>query len=340
MHNHSSVISCGPEAYLLCFLYLSRTTMMAPHILSSITLCFITGVRIVQAKPPTEPPLIHGHPFVAIWNAPITQCRKYEIPVDLASFQAVTTPSPVPDQFLIIFYEHRLGLYPKIDTETGKSYEGGIPQNGNLTAHLHKARSQIPHNLTEDSPGLAVIDWESWRPLWARNWGTKKIYRNKSIEHAQKINASLSPQEISKLAKQQFEEAGRNFMEKTISLGTTERPGRNWGFYLFPDCYNYGWEEPGYTGRCSEKTKQQNDQLLWLWESSTGFFPSVYIAESLRNSPYAKLYVRNRVQEALRVAELPKHPHTAPVYVYSRPLFRQQTEIYLGQVKQLKSVFM
>lgn len=307
--------------------------MKATPILSCILFSFITSISTIETKTPTQPPLIRDHPFAAIWSAPISKCRKHEIPLDLVAFPAVTTPALVPDQFLITYYEPRLGLYPRIHIPTGMPFEGGIPQNGSLEEHLKKAKSQIPETLTKDSSGLVVIDWESWRPLWDRNWGSKSIYRDRSIDHARKINQSLSQQDLIKLAKRHFEEAGRKFMVKTISLGISERPSRLWGFYLFPDCYNYGWEEPGYTGRCSEKTQWQNNQLWWLWEKSSALFPSVYISQTLGNSTFAKLYVRNRVQEAMRVAELPQRQHTVPVYVYSRPLFRDQSSTFLSQVR-------
>lgn len=299
--------------------------------LTCILFSLLTSVR---TKPPTAAPLIPDRPFAAVWSAPITTCRRLEVPLDLTAFAALTTPALVPDQFLITYYEPWLGRYPRIDIQTGKSYEGGIPQNGSLEEHLRKAKSQIPETLTRDSPGLVVIDWESWRPLWDRNWGSKSIYREKSVEVARSTNQLLPEEELVKLAQSQFEEAGRAFMEETLSLGLHLRPSRLWGFYLFPDCYNYGWEEPGYTGRCSNKTRAQNDQLMWLWEKSSALFPSVYISRSLGDSPFAKLYVRNRVQEAMRVAELPRRPHTVPVYVYARPLFRDQSSTFLSQVSR------
>lgn len=297
-----------------------------------ITCVLISLITCVQARRPTAAPLIPDHPFAALWSAPINTCRRLEVPLDLAAFVAVTTPTLDPDQFLTTYYDSRLGHYPKIHPETGRSYEGGIPQNGSLEEHLRTAESQIPETLTQDVPGLVVIDWESWRPLWARNWGLKKIYRQKSVELARSTNQSLSEEELVQLARNQFEEAARAFMEQTLRLGLRLRPRRLWGFYLFPDCYNYGWEEPGYTGRCSNRTRAQNDELLWLWEESTALFPSVYISQSLGDSPFAKLYVRNRVQEALRVAELPRRPHTVPVYVYTRPLFRDRSSTFLSQV--------
>lgn len=299
-----------------------------------LALCIGTFITTIRSLPPTEPPLVPNHPFIAIWNAPISVCKKHEIPLDLATFQAVTTPAPVPDQFLTLFYEDRLGLYPKVDVHTQKSYRGGIPQNGSLTAHLDKAGREINQYMSQDTPGLTVIDWESWRPLWDRNWGSKRIYQKLSIEYAQKMKPLLSKTEIHELAKTQFEQEGRRFMESTLGLGIARQPSRHWGFYLFPDCYNHGWEETGYTGTCSPKTQEQNDRLLWLWRRSTALFPSIYIAEGLRNSWNAKLYVRNRVQEAMRVAALPERSHTAPTYVYSRILYRTKNDKFLSEVME------
>lgn len=71
--------------------------------------------------------------------------------------------------------------------------------------------------------------------------------------------------------------AARNFMSGMLAVGRAMRPNYLWGFYLFPNCYNYGWEKPDYTGRCSKKVRRQNDELLWLWESSTALYPSVYL---------------------------------------------------------------
>ncbi|KAM7415346.1 hypothetical protein PAMA_019937 [Pampus argenteus] len=304
-----------------------------------LNLFIIASINSVLALPSTEPPLIHDHPFVAIWNAPTDKCQQLHIPLDTAAFQAVTTPGAVPGQFLTIFYEDRLGLYPKVDYAKRKRYRGGVPQNGNLTEHLAKARRQIDHLISQDSsPGLAVIDWESWRPLWDRNWGSKRIYQKLSITHALQIAPFLASKHISKLAKRQFQQAGRRFMERTISLGIGERPSRRWGFYLFPDCYNYNWDKPGYTGKCSLHTQLQNNQMLWLWEHSTALFPSVYLHLTMRNSPRAALYARNRIQEALRVAALPKRPYTVPVYVYARPLYRDQTEKFQSQADLVSTV--
>lgn len=53
--------------------------------------------------------------------------------------------------------------------------------------------------------GLAVIDWEEWRPLWDRNWGTKRIYQTLSVAHVMQANLSLPVQQATVKAKQQFQ---------------------------------------------------------------------------------------------------------------------------------------
>ena len=59
--------------------------------------------------------------------------------------------------------------------------------------------------LSRITRGLAVIDWEEWRPLWDRNWGNKRIYQTLSVAHVKQTNRSLTAQQVMKKAKQQFE---------------------------------------------------------------------------------------------------------------------------------------
>ncbi|XP_029009178.1 hyaluronidase-5-like [Betta splendens] len=301
-------------------------------------LTIVMSISIIHTLPPTAPPLIPDHPFVAIWNAPVDQCRRLDLVLDTGAFQEVTTPAAVPGQYLSLFYEERLGNYPRID-RNNVSHHGAVPQRVDLTEHLAKAKKQINSYIPKDSsPGLAVIDWESWRPLWDQNWGSKRMYQSLSRVYAEEQAPHSSSQAASKAAKHQFERAARSLMEETLRLGVRERPSRRWGFYLFPDCYNYGWETPAYTGRCSDKTQRQNEQMLWLWERSTALFPSIYLPQSLHSSHNAALYVRHRVQEAVRVAALPRRPFTSPVYVYSRPLYRDQNTRFLSEMDLVSSV--
>ncbi|XP_069375563.1 hyaluronidase PH-20-like [Paralichthys olivaceus] len=287
----------------------------------------------LRSFPHTTGPLFEHQPFIVSWNIPDLVCNRYNISLDTSAFKGVATPAKVPGQFLSLFYTDRLGFYPHVDLVGRKELHGGIPQRGNLTASMNKARADITYYIpSKTSRGLAVIDWEEWRPLWDRNWGTKRIYQLLSVVYSIQTNRSLTVKQATEKAKQQFQAAARGLMSGMLTTGRAMRPNYLWGFYLFPNCYNYGWLEPGYTGRCSKEVKRQNDKLLWLWESSTALYPSIYLQASLADNPRAALMVRNRVQEALRVSTLPRRRGgTAPVFVYTRPVFVDQNKRFLSQ---------
>ncbi|AWO98026.1 putative hyaluronidase PH-20-like [Scophthalmus maximus] len=273
------------------------------------------------------------------WNIPDLVCNRYNISLDTSPFKGVATPAKVPGQFLSLFYTDRLGLYPHVDVTRRKQFNGGIPQRGNLRTSMDKARADINYYIpSKTSQGLAVIDWEEWRPLWDRNWGTKRIYQTLSVAHVLQTNRSLTAQQATEKAKQQFQLAARSLMSGMLAMGRAMRPNYLWGFYLFPNCYNYGWLEPDYTGRCSKEVRGQNDELLWLWESSTALYPSAYLQASLADNPRAALMVRNRVQEALRVSTLPRRSGTAPVFVYTRPVFVDQNRRFLSQGDLVRTI--
>ncbi|KAL2093314.1 hypothetical protein ACEWY4_010626 [Coilia grayii] len=311
------------------------------QLLLPTTLCLLVslGWRVESSTlPPTAAPLVPDKPFVVIWNAPTHKCRQTVPPLDMSAMQADTTPAARPDQFLTLFYKNRVGAYPYTDLKTLEEVNGGLPQKGNLTAHLAKARTDITKYIPEQSPGLAVIDWEEWLPLFDRNLDEKALYRNLSIDYAVKSNPRLTSRQAVAEARREFRRAARGYMEETLRLGIAERPRYWWGFYLFPDCYNYNTSEPGYTGKCSAETQQLNDKLLWLWNTSTALFPSAYLWAQLGGDPKAALFVRNQVWEAMRVSALPQRPYTAPVFVYSRPVFGDQNNVYLSEVDLMRTI--
>ncbi|XP_073687750.1 hyaluronidase PH-20 [Garra rufa] len=309
--------------------------------LAFYTLLFITLGHLItslhQPPPPTVAPLFHS-PFVLLWNAPISKCQQLKVPLDFSMFQAVTTPARERNQSITLFYKNRIGLYPYVDLQSLKEYNGGIPQRGNLSASLEKAKEEFTQYIPDSTTGLAVMDWEEWLPMFDRNLDDKEIYKELSINYTLKQNSSLDTQQARRDAKQQFQHEARRFMEETLKTGINLRPLHRWGYYLFPDCYNYDFEESNYTGTCSEPTKQLNNELLWLWEASTALYPSAYLPVSVSGSRSAALFVRHQVQEATRVAALPKHHHTAPVYVYLRPLLRDQRELYMNEIDLVSSI--
>ncbi|XP_028266371.1 hyaluronidase-3 [Parambassis ranga] len=273
-------------------------------------------------------PILQYRPFVVVWNIPTEKCQnQFDIELDLRDFDIVRNPwQHFQGQKMTIFYRDRLGKYPYI-THAGRKKNGGIPQLADLPAHLSLTGSQLSALLRPNFSGLAVIDWEEWRPLWERNFGSKMVYRRLSKRLVSQERPDLTEPAVTLLARQQFEESARMFMEQTLQLALRRHPKGFWGFYGFPACFNKNKRKTDktYTGRCHGGTRQQNDQLSWLWTQSTALYPSIYLPQRLAGSPDAALMVRHRVLEALRVASHWRHgnntKHATPVLPYARLAF-------------------
>ncbi|XP_051841256.1 hyaluronidase-2-like [Antechinus flavipes] len=193
--------------------------------------------------------------------------------------------------------------------------------------------------------GLSVIDWETWRPLWVRNWDKKGVYRAMSARLVRQRYPTWPQGRMELQAQWEFETAAARFMSETLRLARARRPGGWWGYYLFPDCYNYHyWEDfENFTGHCPGIERQRNNALLWLWEQSRALYPSIYLEEVLRGSAQGERFVRAKVREALRVAELPPSAsYSLPVFVYARPFYsytlKELAQVGAGQSPSLSSV--
>lgn len=277
-------------------------------------------------------PIVQHAPFVVVWNLPTAKCQdRFGIHLPLGDYGIVENKgNAFLGQNMTIFYKNKFGLYPYISPE-GKYYNGGIPQRVNLKKHLEKASKEITELLHHDFRGLAVIDWEEWRPLWRRNWGPKNVYREASKQWVWERHPYLSAEEQLDTAEEEFEQAARRLMETTLVMGKDLRPRGFWGFYRFPDCFNDNWEkEENYTGHCNPMEVKWNDRLMWLWNISSALYPSIYLSAKLPLSEHHR-YVHNRLREAFRVAKFGlKQP--LPVLPYSRVSYRQSSR-YLTEVR-------
>ncbi|KAG8577288.1 hypothetical protein GDO81_010129, partial [Engystomops pustulosus] len=296
-------------------------------------LLLLTLTTPCQGAEKRAPPRMHS-PFMPIWNAPTELCmRKYRIPIDVSLFEIVGSTLPsATNQNITLFYSDRLGYYPSIDHETGTSYNGGIPQMSNMELHLKKAREDILHYIPSSTQkGLAIIDWEAWRPTWIRNWASKAIYKKYSIDFAQQKDLTIDHRSVESKAKTQFESTAKQLMINTLRLGKQLRPNYLWGFYLFPNCHNYEYKQNSrnYSGKCPDIEMLRNDKMRWLWKESTALFPNMYLETALKSSQLGALYTRHRIQEAKRLSTLSSTRYSLPIYVYSRPVFTDQPEKYL-----------
>lgn len=290
--------------------------------------------QVAFALKPAKLPLIGRKPFIAAWNAPLDMCvSKYNVSIDLSLFHIQGSPRAVrTGQNVTIFYANRLGHYP-FYTEQGMPVNGGLPQNCSLESHLYKAQHDIHHYIpSRDFHGLAVIDWEYWRPQWSRNWHKKDIYRNKSREMVWGAYINMSVAQVEDLARHRFEESATAFMQKTLTLGMRTRPLGLWGFYLYPDCHNYNVDETNYTGSCPLQERKRNDELLWLWNSSTALYPSVAIRRRHADNDSNLHFSRCRVLESLRIASLTSLDYELPTFVYTRMGYREEAMTFLTKV--------
>ncbi|XP_029909051.1 hyaluronidase-5 [Myripristis murdjan] len=295
-----------------------------------------------RASPRTSPPLDPSYPFLFMWNAPTELCdTRFGMPLDLSYFQFVSsTLKSATNQSISIFYTDRFGIFPYVDEETGKMYEEGLPQLIDLKEHHEEAEEDIKHYIPANQPGLAVLDFEEWRPQWSRNWGSKDIYRQISIKTVRKRNQTLSDEEAEDKAKVVFERAAKRYFLRSIRIGKKLRPNRLWGYYLYPDCYNYDYNQDmaSFTGECPHIEHERNDELLWLWKESTALFPSIYLELVLRDSYQARLYVRHRIREAMRVSTLPDSSYSIPVYAYIRPVYKDSVDDYLSEFDLVNTI--
>ncbi|XP_038637227.1 hyaluronidase PH-20-like isoform X3 [Scyliorhinus canicula] len=314
-----------------------------PVSMAIIQLALLISTGFNQAQHQTVDPLMGNSPFSAMWNAPIELCdNKFGIIVDLNLFEIIGSPlETATGQPITIFYHNRLGYYPYYDELTKESFNGGIPQLAPLDLHYTKLAKDFRYYIpSKAGPGLAIINWENWRPQWIRNWDQKDIYRIKSVELVMQRNQSLDMNRATLIAKSEFEEQAKDLMLKTLKLGKSLRPNHLWGYYLYPECYNYHYKDKiiNYTGSCPDIEITRNNELLWLWDESTALFPSIYLQTTLRDSVAAAKFVRHRVQEAKRVALLSSQEYTPPLYVYTRPVFTNAQDKFLSETDLVHTI--
>ncbi|XP_074861794.1 hyaluronidase-4 [Carettochelys insculpta] len=294
----------------------------------------------VFAVKPAQPPIFQRKPFIAAWNAPTDQCSlKYNIMLNLKMFHVIGSPlAKARGQNVTIFYVNRLGYYPWY-TSQEIPVNGGLPQNFSLQTHLEKAGRDIQYYIpAEDFKGLAVIDWEYWRPQWARNWNTKDIYRRKSRKLISETQGNISANDIEYLAKLSFEESAKAFMKETIELGIKSRPLGLWGYYLYPDCHNYNLHNQDYIGSCPESEVLRNNELSWLWDSSAALYPSIGIKKTLGNSGNVLRFSQFRVNESMRISSMTAHDYALPVFVYTRLSYRDDPLAFLSKQDLISTI--
>ncbi|KAK6019031.1 hyaluronoglucosaminidase, partial [Ostertagia ostertagi] len=115
----------------------------------------------------------------AFWNVASDRCQeKKKVDIPLSQFDIVhNRDQKFFGEKIVLFYETQFGLFPYYNnSDPNQPVNGGLPQNASLPRHLHEVIKQILIKIPDPwFPGLAVIDFEAWRPLYEMNWGKKKV---------------------------------------------------------------------------------------------------------------------------------------------------------------------
>lgn len=221
--------------------------------------------------------------FKIYWNIPTFQCHQYGI-----NFKEVSANFGIiqndGDEFrgnkFVIMYDP--GEFPAILNDSGDPINscpktrnkndihhlnitgkvthrnGGVPQNGNISSHLTKFISDVEDQVEASFDGVAIIDMESWRPIYRQNWGTLTPNQELSMQIAKVRHPSFSQDELETSAESDFERAAKNFMLQTLQTARKLRPNAKWGYYAYPYCYN--WSSGQQSDDCSQQTKDENDR--------------------------------------------------------------------------------
>lgn len=276
----------------------------------------LTFLLAAAAARPLSPhlhftPPLTGWPYTCVWNSPTALCDRIGIHFNLSRYDILQNSGDIFEGDKIsIFYG--IGSFPSISHSTGKYSNGGIPQLGNLTYHLEQVEVDINHTIPNTSfTGLAVIDFEAWRPLFKHNFDWLNIYQKASEELVRKEHPNwTNSTQIKEEAEKEFDAAAERFFLSTIQRAQQLRPHAYWGYYGFPRCYG----QPG--NYCSPDSQADNDRLQWLWNASTALYPRIYLREyqglNLTHThtltPYTLTFTHSH-PNSHTLTLTPSHPH-------------------------------
>uniref|UniRef100_A0A0N4ZNC0 Hyaluronidase n=1 Tax=Parastrongyloides trichosuri TaxID=131310 RepID=A0A0N4ZNC0_PARTI len=253
------------------------------------------------------------------WNSFTEPCIKHGVLIPLEEYGIIAnTNQSFQGDHIVIFYERDVGLYPYlkyINSTHNQFFNGGIPQNTDMIAHLKKLRDDIDKIIPNpEFDGLAIIDVEEWRPTYDTNWSAKRIYREESVQHVYTRFPYLSRHEAIELAKKEFDDSAYEFLLKTLKECQTRRPKAKWGFYGFPIC-----DENGLNRNSTFCYREHDDKLINLLKYADALYPSAYLhfGRSLETN---KLFIKDVLDESKRMASIIKDLDFGEklIYVYHK----------------------
>ncbi|PNF39592.1 Hyaluronidase [Cryptotermes secundus] len=244
--------------------------------------------------------------FRVFWNVPTFMCHRYGM-----NFSDVHSRWGIVQNHGDLFRGDRMvilydpGEFPALLQDKRGNLQfrnGGVPQEGDLARHLSKLRAQVDELVPDHNfRGLGVIDFEKWRPIWRQNWASMLPYQDVSRKIEKRHQPFWwTPKQIEAEASRRFENAARDFLLSSLELVKQMRPSGQWGYYIFPYCFNY--TPKNMKPSCEAQVQHENDELRWLFDSSTALFPSLYLSK-LNTTPERRVqFAIGRMNETVRVA--------------------------------------
>nr|E0XKJ9.1 RecName: Full=Hyaluronidase Tab y 2.0101; AltName: Full=Allergen Tab a 2; AltName: Allergen=Tab y 2.0101; Flags: Precursor [Tabanus yao]ADM18346.1 putative Tab y 2 allergen [Tabanus yao] len=266
--------------------------------------------------------------FEVYWNIPTFMCPDQNKTImDLNKKHGViqnTEDLFRGDKISLLYHPGAFPAITRNKTTNTLIYEnGGVPQAGNLSLHLKLLEKDINEQITDKNfSGLAVIDFELWRPIFRQNGGSLSDYQNLSLKLEKDLHPEFNEDQLRKEAERRIEKFGRSFIKQTLIKAKKLRPKAQWGYYAFPYCFN---GRRRYVDTCIPSAKIDNDRILYMFENSDVIYPAVYLQTDLAQKNQTGL-VKGRVDEAVRMAKMVKKPAKPPVLVYHRYVFTDTLE--------------
>lgn len=133
-----------------------------------------------------------------------------------------------------------------------------MPQIGSIDDHAEQFQQHINELIPDpNNDGLAVIDFESWRPVYRQNFGALQPYKDLSTRLERQLHPFWTDRRIEDEANRRFEQSARMFMSYSINVGRQMRPNATWGYYGLPYCFNGRGDS---IEDCPANVRKENDQ--------------------------------------------------------------------------------
>ena len=188
----------------------------------------------------------------------------------------------------------------------------------NLSLHLDQLTADV-ENLIPDAAfeGLAVVDWEAWRPLTAENDDGLSLYTEYSrrLVAVDPAWAGKNASAVAAEARRRFDAGAQAFFTATVNGIKKLRPHARVGFY------SQGINHGASAGNATREA------LAWLWQVVDAVFPSVYPRTDDANADAASVadsvlgaMMAADIAESASVAAGDNPPRRPAVFPYARAL--------------------